>query len=268
MKVTLLVTNEKAKSRRVRLGPTTVIGRSPECNLKIASAQVSRKHCVITVSGNRVSIRDLGSANGTEVDGQPIPPEVDVEVAPGSKLVVGPLKFVVQFEPASVRAEKKPATTHDLGPFLTLLSAEEDTKDYIPIMTRPQLAPDTSSDEWDLFDDDPATPEEMAGDNLRTGPPAAGDRPAAKKADPHPADPVREATQEGQPSADQSESATDLMFDSSALDPPPNRSDSPPTELLDLEPIELQAVESNEPTPESPEADDAALDDFLKSLEP
>ncbi len=97
MDVRLLVANTSSASKQIRLGAMTLIGRSPDCNLRIASGQVSRRHCLIKVEDAGVSVRDLGSANGTRLNGAPVSTQADVTVPPGSTLIVGPLKFIVQF---------------------------------------------------------------------------------------------------------------------------------------------------------------------------
>ena len=77
--------------------PVTVskffIGRSEECQLRANSDAISRRHCVITVSDHEVSIRDLGSRNGTHVNGVRI--EGDQRLQMGDQLRVGPLEFLV-----------------------------------------------------------------------------------------------------------------------------------------------------------------------------
>jgi len=55
------------------LGPGEhVVGRSSDCDVRIDDASLSRRHAVITVDGNRVTIRDEGSKNGTYVDGEKV----------------------------------------------------------------------------------------------------------------------------------------------------------------------------------------------------
>ena len=49
-----------------------LIGRDPECHFRPNSSLVSRHHCVILKDQYAVRIRDLGSRNGTLVNGQPI----------------------------------------------------------------------------------------------------------------------------------------------------------------------------------------------------
>src|SRR5262245_56268258 len=52
------------------------IGRAPEVELHLDQAKVSRHHAVIMVRGGRASVRDLGSNNGTYVDGVQVAGEV------------------------------------------------------------------------------------------------------------------------------------------------------------------------------------------------
>jgi hypothetical protein len=51
-----------------RIGDHTLIGRSPECDVFLDDVTVSRRHAEIVVSGDVVTIRDLGSLNGTFVN--------------------------------------------------------------------------------------------------------------------------------------------------------------------------------------------------------
>lgn len=176
MEVRLVVTNDNANAKQVRLGSETVIGRSRECNLRIASGQVSRQHCMIRVEDSRVLVRDLGSANGTEVDGVTIPPEIDIPVAPGSSLVVGPLKFVFEFTPDPPKElnedEELQSTTEDISPipcpFPSKVSDEE-TKDYGPSLNRQRRTLGLGGDEepdsgqLDFMEGQPSSPVALVG---------------------------------------------------------------------------------------------------------
>ncbi|MDB5343635.1 MAG: Forkhead-associated protein [Schlesneria sp.] len=97
MQARLKVLHDKASVKHVKLLPVTLIGRSTECNLKIASSQVSRNHCRITLGADSVFVEDLGSANGTLVDGQLIPPHQPIAIAPGARLIVGPAEFQIDY---------------------------------------------------------------------------------------------------------------------------------------------------------------------------
>ena len=47
---------------------STIIGRSPECDVFLDDVTVSRRHAELVRDGETFSIRDLGSLNGTYVN--------------------------------------------------------------------------------------------------------------------------------------------------------------------------------------------------------
>jgi two-component system, cell cycle response regulator len=47
----------------------TVVGRGPEAQIRLADTGISREHAELVVAGGRVSVRDLGSTNGTFLNG-------------------------------------------------------------------------------------------------------------------------------------------------------------------------------------------------------
>lgn len=49
----------------------SILGRSSEANIRIDAQDVSRQHLQVTRRGSRVEITDLGSTNGTRVNGEP-----------------------------------------------------------------------------------------------------------------------------------------------------------------------------------------------------
>lgn len=97
MQVVLRIVNSKSNVRQLRLkSETTTIGRGAGCQLKVVSDQISRRHCQIVIRDERVTIQDLGSVNGTYVDGQQIPPHSDVALESGTRVELGSLQFVVE----------------------------------------------------------------------------------------------------------------------------------------------------------------------------
>ncbi|MFJ5219550.1 FtsK/SpoIIIE domain-containing protein [Streptomyces sp. NPDC088354] len=73
------------------------VGRSADADVPLDDPDVSRLHCAITVdAGGRVTVHDLGSTNGTTLDGQPVGPR-GVPFAPGALLRIG--ESVLQLEP-------------------------------------------------------------------------------------------------------------------------------------------------------------------------
>src|SRR3954470_21010368 len=73
-----------------------VLGRARGCAVRIPSAEVSRQHCRLTVEDGLVQVKDLGSVNGTLLNGRKI--RGKEYVRPGDNLTVGPVTFVVEYE--------------------------------------------------------------------------------------------------------------------------------------------------------------------------
>jgi hypothetical protein len=63
-----------------------VIGRSSSCQLVLADATVSRRHAELRIEDGRWLLRDLGSSNGTWVNGRRV---FEAEVRPGDTVHLG-----------------------------------------------------------------------------------------------------------------------------------------------------------------------------------
>ncbi len=70
----------------------TLIGRALDCDVRFANYQVSRHHAIMTRVRGDVRIADLGSSNGTRVNGDRISAR-PVDVPPGSLVTFGDLSF-------------------------------------------------------------------------------------------------------------------------------------------------------------------------------
>jgi pSer/pThr/pTyr-binding forkhead associated (FHA) protein len=88
-----------------------VFGRGAECHIRPNSDWVSRQHCMVRVTPDAVFVRDLGSRNGTLVNGVRLLGEH--RLGAGDQLQVGPLVFELQLE-APPRASA-PAPTAEIG---------------------------------------------------------------------------------------------------------------------------------------------------------
>jgi pSer/pThr/pTyr-binding forkhead associated (FHA) protein len=74
-----------------------IIGRSADQSaLVVAHATVSRRHARITLSGDELWVVDLGSMNGSWIDGRRLQPGVPVALQPGSTIRLGDVKLLVQ----------------------------------------------------------------------------------------------------------------------------------------------------------------------------
>jgi len=74
---------------RLALGSTpSVLGRGRELTLRVCDPAVSRRHIELRPALSGVTVRDLGGANGTSVNGQPVG-SIPVPLMPGDALRVG-----------------------------------------------------------------------------------------------------------------------------------------------------------------------------------
>jgi pSer/pThr/pTyr-binding forkhead associated (FHA) protein len=48
----------------------SIVGRKEDCDVRVDHKSVSKQHCVLVKSDGLVFVRDLGSTNGTRVNGQ------------------------------------------------------------------------------------------------------------------------------------------------------------------------------------------------------
>ncbi len=65
----------------------TTVGRQDECQIRIKSSQVSRRHCELFEKKGLLLVKDLSSANGTFVNGKKIQGQQVLE--PGDELMIG-----------------------------------------------------------------------------------------------------------------------------------------------------------------------------------
>src|SRR4051812_49224690 len=86
------------------------IGRSPQCEIQIDEASVSRVHASLAV-GPPVTVTDAGSANGTRVRDKPIAPNIPYDLAPGETVQIGSATIIVQRQVAAIRPRR--LWTHD-----------------------------------------------------------------------------------------------------------------------------------------------------------
>jgi DNA-binding winged helix-turn-helix (wHTH) protein len=69
----LLVAQEgPLKGQRWQLSQTIVLGRETSCDVVVADRQISRFHARITPTGEGMILEDLGSKNGTHLNGIPL----------------------------------------------------------------------------------------------------------------------------------------------------------------------------------------------------
>lgn len=92
-----------------------VLGRSSDCQFVVPDKTVSRRHVEIDVQGDKVTITDLGSHNGTMVNGQKVTEPVDVK--PGDHILFGQ----AQFKLSSSESDQASSTNLQKTPFADIV---------------------------------------------------------------------------------------------------------------------------------------------------
>jgi pSer/pThr/pTyr-binding forkhead associated (FHA) protein len=104
-------------------GLLTIAGRHEACDARLCSSRVSRRHCCLALGVGEVLVRDLGSHNGTWINGQRIEAGT---LRPGDVLGIAHLRF--RLEPLTP-AQKEDAR-EDLSQ--TSPAASEEILDTVP----------------------------------------------------------------------------------------------------------------------------------------
>jgi len=96
MAITLIMFDRDGRRRDfpLKMGATT-IGRKTDCDIRIPSPDVSRRHAEIITDEDGATVRDLGASNGTMVNNQRVSEE---DFEPGDFLKIGPVIFAVQID--------------------------------------------------------------------------------------------------------------------------------------------------------------------------
>src|SRR5262245_40049364 len=82
--------------RRALTKDLTLVVRNEECDLRLDHKSISKQHCVLVKSDGVLLVRDLGSTNGTRVNGQRVRRAALLQ---NEQLSIASLKFRVHIGP-------------------------------------------------------------------------------------------------------------------------------------------------------------------------
>src|SRR6187455_202319 len=71
-----------------------LVGRKEDCDLQLDHKSISKLHCVVVKTDGLLLLRDLGSTNGTRVNGQRVR---RAALLPNDQLQLASLRYTVQF---------------------------------------------------------------------------------------------------------------------------------------------------------------------------
>jgi anti-anti-sigma factor len=131
-KVWLRVDYAGSKGRMLAVsGDSLVVGRERGCSLRLGSPHVSKRHAAVEIRGKRVFLRDLGSTNGTVLNGSPLR-SAEAELRSQDRIQIGPVRckiwiglsraemeFVGALPPSAAPSEPVTGETAPADPFPT-----------------------------------------------------------------------------------------------------------------------------------------------------
>ncbi|WP_164103547.1 FHA domain-containing protein [Candidatus Laterigemmans baculatus] len=87
-----------------------LVGRRDSCDIALKFANVSSKHCRLTLEQGYWFVNDLNSRNGTKVDNRKI---IRKRLDPGCKLAIAKHEYIVKYEPELLGAFGPPPPDDD-----------------------------------------------------------------------------------------------------------------------------------------------------------
>ncbi len=87
----------------------TTLGRNTDCTIPLAGKQVSRQHAHLFFEDGQYLVQDLGSSNGTFVNGKRIPANRPTPIHEGDTFQIGPYLFGLRPSPSLVTEADEPS---------------------------------------------------------------------------------------------------------------------------------------------------------------
>jgi pSer/pThr/pTyr-binding forkhead associated (FHA) protein len=100
MNATLKVLGGLLSGQSLRLPRKLLIGRAEDCDLRLESDFVSTYHCILLLDDYTLRLRDLGSKNGTFVNGSRIGTNAIV-LLHDDNVCIGEVNFLIDLSPAT-----------------------------------------------------------------------------------------------------------------------------------------------------------------------
>lgn len=176
----------------------STLGRSRSCTVTLSDASASRTHAEIEASNGSVKLRDLGSSNGTYVDGARVAGEIGLRN--GSLITIGETVMTLRAQPLLAPEPVALAPVQDVAATVRIETIKRPTPQPeaepaggpgpagMPGLSPPPPPP-------------PLEPPPLAAPSLRTDPPPAAAAPGLGAGEPYRAPPLAAPALGGPPPA-------------------------------------------------------------------
>jgi predicted component of type VI protein secretion system len=193
MDVRFVIVSPPRKQGALNVKLPILIGRAEEAKFRIQQDSVSRRHCEVFIKEGGVYVRDLGSTNGTFLDGEQVTAAVASFVRPAGEIRIGGVVFRVEYTPAAAAAVPDDDTASlDAAPVEQAASAGD--------------VPEANADAGAAPEEEPAETEPVEEEPAEAAPQPFG-LPGADI----PGEPAATDFPEAEPAADDDDNLTDFF---------------------------------------------------------
>ena len=134
-----LISPDGTQSYDLRDGVPLIVGRAPTCDLPVFDPTISRRHAELTAEGDAVRLRDLGSSNGTFINGAKVD---QATIAVDDLVAFGKVPFrLTVFEAAVADHVPAPESAPPAGATIVRQIPMRDSRAALAALGAPNTAP-------------------------------------------------------------------------------------------------------------------------------
>jgi predicted component of type VI protein secretion system len=120
--------------------PILLLGRDLECDIRLDSRKISRRHCCIAQVGDCLLVRDLGSTNGVRINGVRV---VEGQLKGDDELMIGNYRYRVRWDSLGGAVNDLSGAGKNAGPH-TVIGRPPNEDDLLEESDEPVALPDPS----------------------------------------------------------------------------------------------------------------------------
>jgi adenylate cyclase len=134
-----LISPDGTQSFDLKMHAPLIVGRAPTCDLSVSDPTISRRHAELVVDDDSVTLRDLGSSNGTFVNGRKVAAAtLDVD----DLVAFGKVAFrLATYTPSTPPASMATVSSSAVGPKIVREMRIRDTRAGLMALNAPNTAP-------------------------------------------------------------------------------------------------------------------------------
>ena len=139
MEISLIIVQSNGRTQEMSVRKDRMLfGRKEDCHVRIPVSSVSREHCELKIEGDKATVRDLGSSNGTYVNGERVQEQ---QLSAGDLLAVGPTVFVIRIDGQPEKIDAAEAFVRGAAPTPVAAATAPKARPSVPRAAKPAAKP-------------------------------------------------------------------------------------------------------------------------------